>query len=134
ATALQGPGGRVHVIGVREGKILTEHQIRNASDPGVCHLSVLERYGRGSAPANGYVHGFGESFRGAIASSVGHDSHNLISVGTDTKDMKVAWESLKECGGGFVVVKGGRVLARLSLPFGGLMSVRDESALTAELI
>jgi adenine deaminase len=118
---LEGPGGRVHVIGVEHGKILTAHLVGASDDPLVSRLTVLERYGKGSKPANGYVRGFGK-LRGAIASSVGHDSHNLIVVGSNAADMKAALASLIECGGGFSVVRGGAVQARLPLPFGGLMS------------
>ena len=118
---LRGPEGAVHVIGVQRGKILTDHLVENSSASGISHLSVLERHGRGSKPANGFVKGFG-ALKGAIASSVGHDSHNLIVVGSHPRDMKAALQSLIECGGGFSVVKGGEVLARLPLPFGGLMS------------
>jgi adenine deaminase len=121
-TDLAGPKGPVHVIGVRAGRILTDHHVLAHDAPGVARLSVLERYGKGGKPANGYVLGFGDAMRGAIASSVGHDSHNLIVVGSDPRDMRAALASLIECGGGFVVVKDGAVLARLALPVGGLMS------------
>ncbi len=119
---LQGPGGKVHVIGVRPGKILTEHLVENSSATGVARLTVLERHGHGGRPANGYVRGFGAQFKGAIASSVGHDSHNLIVVGSDIADMRVALKTLIESGGGFAVAKNKKVLAQLSLPVGGLMS------------
>jgi adenine deaminase len=85
---------------------------------------VLERHGRGSKPANAYVTGFGE-LDGAIASSVGHDSHNLVVVGKDPGDMRAALAALAEVGGGFSVVRAGEVLARLPLPLGGLMSLDD---------
>ncbi len=119
---LEGPKGRVHVIGVLEGKIITEHRVRNSDQRGVAQLSVLERYGHGSKPANGYAEGFGQNFNGAIASSVAHDSHNLIAVGSTSSDMRVAFAALKETGGGFCVVQHGAVLAQLALPLGGLMS------------
>jgi len=119
---LEAVSGNVHVIGVLEGKILTERQVRPHDARGVARLSVLERYGKGSKPANAYVSGFGEDFDGAIASSVGHDSHNLIVAGKNTEDMRVALAALAEVGGGFCVVKSGQVLSRLALPFGGLMS------------
>lgn len=119
---LEGPAGHVHVIGVEEGKIITHHHTLPHNAPGVARLSVLERYGHGSRPANGYVKGFGDNFRGAIASSVGHDSHNLICVGSDTHDMTLAFQSLIRSGGGFCVVHNGAVMAELALPFGGLMT------------
>lgn len=131
--ALQGPEGRVHVIGVEAGKILTEHRIMKHDDPGVARLSVLERHGHGSRPANGYVFGFGERFEGAIASSVGHDSHNLIATGTDPSDMRLAFSALIGSGGGFCVVRRGSVTAHLPLPLGGLMSREDPATVTREL-
>jgi adenine deaminase len=131
---LEGPQGPVHVIGILEGKIITEHRIRKSSDRGIAKLSVLERYGKGSKPANGYVEGFGETFHGAIASSVGHDSHNLIAAGSNASDMRTAMVALSESGGGFCVVKDGKILAKLDLPLGGLMSNQGPNELKAELI
>lgn len=122
AGALVGPAGTVHVIGVVPGKILTEHLVLAHDAPGVARLTVLERHGRGSRPANGYVRGFGPALRGAIASSVGHDSHNLAVVGTDPADMRAALAHLAHTGGGFCVVQGGRVLADVALPVAGLMT------------
>jgi adenine deaminase len=119
---LEGPKGRVHVIGVEPGKILTSRSVQSHDARGVARLSVLERYGKGSRPANGYASGFGENFQGAIGSSVGHDSHNLIVVGSNTRDMQQALKCLIESGGGFVVVKDGKALSHLGLPLGGLMT------------
>ncbi len=119
---LEGPKGNVHIIEVQEGQILTGRSVGAHDTPGIARLSVLERYGHGSKPANGYVRGFGEKFRGAIASSVGHDSHNLCVVGSNTGDMKAALAALAQSGGGFCVVRDGAVKALLPLPFGGLMS------------
>lgn len=121
---LEGPAGTVHVIGVRAGRILTDRHVLRSDAPGVRRLSVLERHGKGSKPANAYVTGFGD-LRGAIASSVGHDSHNLIVVGDQPSDMRAALAALAASGGGFVVVKDGAVLAHLALPLGGLMSLES---------
>jgi adenine deaminase len=131
---LEGPQGRVHVIGILEGKIITEHRIRDSRAPGIAKLSVLERYGKGSKPANGYVEGFGSNFQGAISSSVGHDSHNLIAVGQSSSDMRIAMAALSEAGGGFCVVHQGNVLAKLDLPLGGLMSDCDSNQLRKSLL
>lgn len=132
ARDLEGPSGQVHVIGVEHGRILTSRHVMAHDAPGVSRLSVLERYGHGFAPANAYAYGFGE-LRGAIASSVGHDCHNLIVVGSNTEDMRVALASLLECGGGFVVVGGGVMQSRLPLPLGGLMSFESTPAIAAKL-
>ncbi|NDF14625.1 adenine deaminase [bacterium] len=119
------PTGRVHIIDVLPGRILTGRHVGNSDDPGVARLTVIERYGHGQKPAHGYLKGFGENFSGAIASTVGHDSHNLIIVGTSSRDMRVAAEALAASGGGFCVVRDGTVLSQLALPIGGLMT--DES-------
>ncbi len=129
---LEGPRGTVHVIGVRAGRILTDRHVLASDAPGVRRLSVLERHGRGQKPANAYVTGFGE-LRGAIASSVGHDSHNLIVVGDSTSDMRAALAALAASGGGFVVVRDGAVLAHLSLPLGGLMSLASPETIAHTL-
>ncbi|MBX3206035.1 MAG: adenine deaminase [Labilithrix sp.] len=131
-TDLEGPAGMVHVIGVRAGRILTDRHVARHDAPGVRRLSVLERYGKGSKPANGYVSGFGD-IHGAIASSVGHDSHNLVVVGERSGDMRAALACLAEVGGGFCVVRDGSVLARLPLPLGGLMSLEEPESIARSL-
>lgn len=131
---LMGPEGEsVHVIEVLPGKIITEHQILSSQSSKVKKLSVLERYGHHSKPANAYVLGFGENLNGAIASSVGHDSHNLIVVGSNTKDMRVSLARLIESRGGFCVVSNGKSLASLPLPIGGLMTSSDPNEVSKKL-
>ena len=129
---LEGPSGMVHVIGVRQGRILTDRHVLRSDAPGVRRLSVLERHGKGSKPANGYVTGFGD-LDGAIASSVGHDSHNLCVVGNRTSDMRAALAALASSGGGFCVVKDGAVIAHLPLPIGGLMSTASPATIARAL-
>jgi adenine deaminase len=133
AADLEGPRGKVHVIGVRAGRILTDRHVLLHDAPGVARLSVLERHGHGGRPANAYVTGFGERMRGAIASSVGHDSHNLIVVGSDARDMRAALAALVESRGGFCVVQDGALRARLALPIGGLMSREPPASIAASL-
>lgn len=133
ASELKAPEGSVHVICVKEGKIITDREVTRHDSPGVMKLSVLERYGHKTPPANGYVRGFGH-LNGAIASSVGHDSHNLIVVGNDIKDMQAALGALIECGGGFSVAQNGEVIARLELPLAGLMSAKDPKELKNSII
>jgi adenine deaminase len=133
AADLVGPSGRVHVIGVKAGRILTDAHVMDHDAPGVARLSVLERYGHGLPPANGYVLGFGENFRGAIGSSVGHDSHNLIAVGSHPSEMSVAFAALARSGGGYCVVRDGAVVAELPLPYGGLMTAEEPRAIASHL-
>jgi adenine deaminase len=127
------PKGQVHIIDVLAGKILTDRHVGNSNDAGVAQLTVLERYGHFQKPAHGYVKGFGENFKGAIASTVGHDSHNLILVGTNSTDMKVAAEALDQSGGGFCVVQNGSVISHLALPIGGLMTSQTSAEIHQQL-
>jgi adenine deaminase len=129
---LEGPAGRVHVIGVRQGRILTDRHVLASDGPGVRRLTVLERHGHGGKPANGYVTGFGD-LDGAIGSSVGHDSHNLCVVGREPSDMRAALAALAASGGGFCVVRQGVVIAHLPLPIGGLMSPEAPSVIADAL-
>ena len=131
---LEGIHGQVHVIEVKSGRILTDRSVKAHDHESVAKLSVIERHGKKTKPANAYVSGFGSQFRGAIASSVGHDSHNLIVVGHETRDMKIAVNALKAMGGGFCVVKNGTVIAKLALPLGGLMSLADPKEIEKGLI
>lgn len=126
------------VIGVVPGRIITEDLTMELPIAGgakqadlaqdAVKVCVVERHGKTGAggPGNigrGFVHGFGMK-RGAIASSVGHDSHNICVVGVDDADMAVAVNRLIELKGGFVVADGGRVTGELALPVAGLMSDR----------
>jgi adenine deaminase len=133
ATDLTGPTGPVHVIEVIPGKLITGRRVADAAAPEVARMSVLERHGRGLKPSNAYVTGFGDGLRGAIASSVGHDSHNLIVVGRDPEEMRIALAHLISTGGGFCVVESGKVIADLPLPLGGLMSSLEPSKMIVKL-
>jgi len=87
----------------------------------ICKVCVVERHGHNGSIGRGFVQGFGLT-QGALASSVGHDSHNICVVGVNDADMACAVNHLATLGGGFVVVHEGRVLAELPLPIAGLMS------------
>lgn len=127
-------GNRVDtpVIGILPGKIITEHLTfditptdgdkRPDTDRDLIRIAVIERHGKNGNRATGFVQGFGLK-RGAIASTVCHDHHNIAVVGADYDDMALAANRLGEIEGGFVVVEGGKVLAELPLPVAGLMSL-----------
>ena len=85
-------------------------------------VAVVARHGKNENIGRGFVHGFGLK-RGAIASSVGHDSHNITVVGVDDADMAAAVNRVIALQGGFVVAAGGEVRAELALPVAGLMSL-----------
>lgn len=123
--------GETPVIGVVPGRIITERLAMTLpSQDGqalpdltrdAVRVTVIERHGRNGGIASGFVHGFGMQ-RGAIASSVGHDSHNLCVVGVDEASMAAAANRLIATGGGFAVAQDGIVVAELALPVAGLMS------------
>ncbi|WIY51900.1 adenine deaminase [Devosia sp. YIM 151766] len=129
------PGqNRVPVIGVKPGLILTFREEASLAvtdkglqpdlDADVIKLAVIERHGKNGNIGRSFVTGFGLK-RGAIASSVGHDSHNITVVGADDADMALAVNRLIELGGGFVTADNGKVTAELALPIAGLMSLKS---------
>ena len=88
---------------------------------GLQKLAVLERHHASGRVGLGILRGI-DIKNGAIATTVGHDSHNLVVVGDNDADMLQAVDVLEECGGGYVVVSNGEVLAKLVLSVAGLMS------------
>lgn len=88
---------------------------------GMVKLAVIERHHATGSMGVGILEGLGIK-HGAVASTVAHDSHNLVVAGDNDEDMLMAIESLRECGGGYSVVSRGVVLARLPLPIAGLMT------------
>ena len=128
---IEGDGKQIPVMGVLPGKIITENLRRDLPvakghvlvdiEQDVIKACVIERHGINGNIGRGFVHGFGLQ-HGAIASTVGHDSHNLCVIGVDDADMATAANRLIDLQGGFVVVRDGKVLAELSLPIAGLMS------------
>ena len=126
--------GRIRVIGVIKDQIVTEMleveaKIAKAKENlavsdverDILKLAVIERHKDTGNVGLGFVRGIGLR-RGAIASTVAHDSHNLIIVGTNDADMKFAATCVAEMGGGLVAVDNGQVKASLPLPVAGLMS------------
>ena len=138
-----GTGQDVPVIGVNPGKIITQHLRRRLpSENGVVvadvsqdciKVAVIERHGINGNIGVGFVNGFGLK-HGAIASTVGHDSHNICVVGVSDEDMAAAANRMKDIGGGLVVVRDGSVLAELPLPIAGLMSDRSFEEVREALI
>jgi adenine deaminase len=130
------PGARlVKVIEVIPNQVLTGSitlPIEQAlQDPDINLLSVVERHGRGGGMKVGLVKGFGLA-RGALASSVAHDSHNLIVVGKDPTSMETAARRVAEMKGGMAVCDGKDVLASLALPVAGLMSPHPAAQVAVE--
>jgi len=133
ALSIPDQGGAIRVIGMIPDQILTEERFskptvvrgRVMADPGrdLAKIAVVERH-RGTGNIGlGFVQGFGLC-EGALASSVAHDSHNVICAGVSDADMMAAVKAVERMGGGLVAARQGAVIAELPLPIAGLMSGR----------
>jgi len=136
------PGGKARVIELVPGQIITRLRCENVKSIGglaktdvetdLLKLSVVERH-RGSGNMGlGFVRGFGLK-EGAIASSVAHDSHNVIVVGVNDEEICRAVEVVRDMGGGLAVVRGRDALAKVPLEIGGLMSTQSLGPLVTSL-
>jgi adenine deaminase len=121
-----------HVIGVIENQAPTRHllltvipeegEIRPDLKRDIVKLALVDRHQNTGRVNMGLVQGFGLHVPCAIATSVAHDCHNLIVVGTDDECMAIAVNHLEAMGGGQVVIKAGKVIGKVELPIAGLMS------------
>ena len=124
-------GGRIRAIGLVEDQVVTESRDEEPAavdgsaiaDPGrdLAKIAVVERHLGTGRIGLGFVHGSGLT-RGALASSVAHDAHNIVVVGMSDDDMVFAVTRLAELGGGVVAIEGGAVQAELALPVAGLLA------------
>ncbi len=128
---IAGTNGNVKTIGVTDGKLVTDslvskalvqngHLVSNVKTD-TLKICVIERHHKTGNIGKGFIKGF-QLKSGAIASTVAHDSHNLIVIGTNDTDMYIAAQALIQSGGGKVVVKDGKIMAQLPLPIAGLIS------------
>ena len=141
--SMRSAGGEVPAIGVRAGRIITDRLVRAMESDGgelradldqdVIKAAVVARHGVNRNIGRGFVHGF-RLKRGAIASSVGHDSHNITVVGADEADMAVAVNRIIAMKGGFAVAAAGTIRAELALPLAGLMSLEPFETVRAGLV
>jgi adenine deaminase len=137
---------RANVIGVIENQAPTRRltfeirpengEIKADIERDIAKVALVERHKGTGGVTMGLVNGFGFTAKCAIASTVAHDSHHMIVVGTDEESMAVAGNSLARSGGGQVVVKDGRVIGQVQLKIAGLMSTEkaDVVARKAESI
>ena len=133
---------KVNVIGVIENQAPTKHlqmelpvkdgivQLRDDLD--IAKLAVVERHTSSGSVSNGFVSGFGFKGKCAIATTVAHDSHQLIVTGTDDEQMAIAVDRLVEIGGGQVVIKDGVVIGEVDLPIAGLMSNKNAAIVSEQ--
>lgn len=127
------------VIGIIDKQIVTKRleythdEVQKALEKGeLLKIAVIERHHATGNIGVGLIKGYGLK-NGAVATTVGHDSHNIIVVGSNDEDMLLAVEELKRIKGGYSVVNEGKIMASLSLPFGGLMSTMSAETFIPEL-
>ena len=130
--------GKARVIGVTSKTVRTKSLILDVSDEAndIARIAVVERHKATGRIGLAYVSGYGIQ-RGAIASTVAHDAHNIMVVGardaSGPADMSVAIARVAEMGGGHVVVVDGKVVAEVALPIAGLMSPKPLLEVAAEI-
>ncbi len=133
---------KVRIIEAVEGSVLTRQLVDQLEvrqglvlpdpDRWIYELAVIERHKATGNIGLGFVKGFG--FRsGAIATTVAHDSHNMIVMGCSRRDMALAANKLAEVGGGIITVKNGKILSLVELPIAGLMSTKPVKAVAEKL-
>lgn len=140
--AIKAAGKQHRVIGIIPGQIVTESLVMDASvrdglavaDPGrdLAKLAVIERHKASGNLGIGFVKGLGLK-QGAMAGTVAHDAHNIIVAGVNDADMALAARTLMVSGGGFAVVRDGKVLAQVRLAVAGLMSDAPLDVVTGQL-
>jgi adenine deaminase len=126
-------GRRARVIGLGRNQLYTEQTTEEPAikddrvvadtERDLIKITVVERYKASGRRGLGLVHGFGLK-RGALAASIGHDSHNVISIGTDDESICNAVGKVADMRGGIAIADGERIEAALELPIAGLMSDR----------
>ncbi len=131
-----------HVIGVIEGQAPTQHlkipvnvqegEVKVDLEKDLLKIALVERHQATGGVVVGLVSGFGLKGKCAIGSTVAHDSHHMIVVGTDEEQMALAANHLAEIKGGQVVVKDGEVIGQVALPIAGLMSNKRADLVAGE--
>lgn len=139
---LAGTSLTAHVIGVVEGQAPTRHltmpvseeegEIKIDLERDLLKIALVERHQGTGGVVVGLVSGFGLKGKCALGSTVAHDSHHMIVVGTDEEQMALAANKLAEMNGGQVVVKDGEVIGSVALPIAGLMSTKRADVVAEE--
>ena len=139
----EGGAKKARIIGLIKGELLTEELVEEVSGidtaRDIIKIGVLERHQYTGNIGLGFVKGFGLK-AGAVASTIAHDAHNIVVIGTNEEDMARACNRLKAIGGGIVLCCGNEITRELELPIAGLMSdkgldyvIRKQKALEAKI-
>ena len=136
AFAIRAHSGKAHVIGLHDGDLINDHltlEVKTDTkgfvscddNPSLLKLAVIERHHATGNIGLGLVKGFvkeGKRFGGAMASTIAHDSHNIVVVGDSDDDMLAAVKAIEAMQGGLVLVRNGRIVKSLTLEIAGLMT------------
>ncbi len=125
-------GGKVGTVESHVDLPIVDGKLESDLDEDLLKTFVFERHHETGTFGYGFTKGFGIK-RGAMASTVAHDAHNLLVVGTNDEDMALAANTLIECGGGMVVVADGQVLGLVELPIAGLMDSLDAVSMSEKV-
>lgn len=137
------PSGRARVIGLEPRSLVTRALTRNVrtdahglftarDNPGLVKLAVVERHRATGRIGVGILQGYGLR-AGAVATTIAHDSHNIVIAGTNDADMRLAVDELARVGGGITVCRDGAVLETLALPVAGLITGADPRRVAEDL-
>ncbi|MCD4719674.1 MAG: adenine deaminase [Desulfobacula sp.] len=139
---IQAKGDKIRVIDILPNQIVTDEFITKANikngfvesniTDDILKIVVIERHKATGRIGKAFVRGFGLK-QGAIGSTVAHDSHNIVIVGTNDADMFAAFQRIKKLKGGLVVINDGQLVAQLPLPIAGLLSTKKFEKIAADL-
>lgn len=139
--AIRTATGMLNLIEIQPNSLLTSHltmnyeknrNFRPDASEDLAKLFVMERHGRNGSFGKGIVKGF-HMQKGAVATTIAHDSHNLVSLGMNDEDLILAVKRIEEIGGGIVIAEDGKILAELKLDIAGLMSSAPLEAISVDL-
>ncbi len=135
---------KTHVIGIIENQAPTkllqidlnvqDGLVEGNEDADVCQIALVERHKSTGIVVNGFVSGFGYKGKMALASTIGHDSHHMIVVGTSREDMALAANKLVETNGGITLWRDGQQKGLVELPIAGLLSDAPPTEVANDLI
>ncbi|MDE2759119.1 MAG: adenine deaminase [Paracoccaceae bacterium] len=135
---------KTHVIGIIENQAPTklleidldvkDGLVEGDEDKNVCQIALVERHKSSGTVINGFVSGFGYKGNMALASTIGHDSHHMIVVGTSRDDMALAANKLIQTNGGITLWRDGQQKGLVELPIAGLLSDAPPSEVARDLI
>jgi len=132
-----------NIISVKDGSLISkrvieklvvkDHKITADSEKGIAKIACIERFGKTDLNIGlGFIKGFGIK-NGAFGCSIAHDTHNLLVIGTNDRDMALVANHISELNGGIAVASNNQILSSLSLPLGGIISLENVENVASKL-